>query len=338
MDSLVLTFPLAKQHRVRYTKNRLIVPIQIMYLSEHTIKTLKEKFKELNSLRPIPPSIFKKIKEQFEIEMTYNSNAIEGNSLTLKETFWVIQEGLTIKNKPLKDHLEAKNHKEALDFLYDLTDSKQKNIISEHLIRQLHQLIVQDSERDIAGKYRNGDVIIGGAKHRPPSYIEISHLMSELIKWLSKNQKSHHIVELAAILHHKFVNIHPFWDGNGRTGRLLMNILILNACYPLAIILKNDRKKYYRVLSLADEGQYKPLCEFIAQTVIRSLNIYLKILKPAKNKKEKYVSLGELSEKSSYSAAYLKKLINQGKLEGLKEGRNWLSSERNLKAYMKSIK
>lgn len=309
-----------------------------MYLSERIIRILKEKLKALNSLRPIPLSVFKKIKEQFEIEMTYNSNAIEGNSLTLKETFWVIREGLTIKNKPLKDHLEAKNHKEALDFLYNLADSKQKNTISEHLIKQLHQLVVQDSERDIAGKYRNGDVIIGGTKHRPPSYIEIPHLMNKLIKWLSKNQKSHHIVELAAILHHKFVNIHPFWDGNGRTGRLLMNILILNAGYPLAIILKSDRKKYYNVLSLADKEQYKPLCEFIAQAVIRSLNIYLKILKPAKNKEEKYVSLRELSKKSPYSAAYLKKLINQGKLEGLKEGRNWLSSEQALKAYMDSIK
>jgi Fic family protein len=308
-----------------------------MYLSDRTIRTLKEKLKELNSLKPISSSILKKIREQFEIEMTYNSNAIEGNSLTLKETFWVIQEGLTIKDKPLKDHLEAKNHKEALDFLYELVDPKQKNTISEHLVRQLHQLVVQDSQKDIAGQYRNGDVYIGGAKHRPPSHIKITRLMHELIQWLNNNKNNHHIIELAAILHHKFVNIHPFWDGNGRVGRLLMNILILNAGYPLAIILRNDRKKYYRVLSLADENKYKSLCEFIAQAVIRSLNIYLKILKPAKDKKQKYVSLTELSKKSPYSAMYLRKLINQGKLEGFKEGRNWLSSEKALKNYIDSI-
>lgn len=308
-----------------------------MYLSERTIRTLEEKLKILNSLRPIAPALFKKIKEKFEIEMTYNSNAIEGNSLTLKETFWVISEGLTIKDKPLKDHLEAKNHQEALDFLYELVDSKQKNTVSEYLIRQLHQLVVQDSQKNIAGRYRDGNVYISGADHKPPTHIDVPRLMHELVQWLSENRKKYNAVELAAIFHHKFVNIHPFWDGNGRVGRLVMNILILNAGYPLAIILRNDRKKYYRVLSLADKGEYKQLCEFVAQSVIRSLNIYLGILKPPKNKKAKYVSLEELSKKSRYSAMYLRKLINAGKLEGYKEGRDWLSSEDAIKTYIDSI-
>lgn len=269
--------------------------------------------------------------------MTYNSNAIEGNSLTLKETFWVIREGLTIKEKPLKDHLEAKNHKEALDFLYELTDSKNQNTISGPLIRQLHQLVVQDSQRDIAGKYRDGDVYIPGADHRPPSHIDVPIKMRELVNWLSSNRRKCHIVELAALLHHKMVNIHPFWDGNGRVSRLVMNILILNAGYPLAIILKNDRKRYYRILSLADKGQYKPICEFIAQAVIRSLNIYLKILKPTSATNKQFISLKELSKGSIYSATYLRKLATQGKLEAIKEKRNWLSTKEALKNYMDSV-
>ncbi len=309
-----------------------------MYLSQNTIKTLEAKLKTLDSLRPIPSAILNKIREQFQIEMTYNSNAIEGNVLTLKETFWVIKEGLTIKEKPLKDHLEAKNHKEALDFLYELIDKDKKNTISEHLIKELHHLVVQDSQKNIAGRYRDGDVYISGSDHKPPSHLEVPIKMRELLNWLNKNKRKHHIIEIAALFHHRFVNIHPFWDGNGRTARLIMNVLILGAGYPLGIILKNDRKRYYRVLQLADKEEYKPICEFIAQAVIRSLNIYLKILKPSKSKNKQYISLKELSKKSSYSHTYLRKLATQGKLEAFKEGRNWLSSEEAVENYMESIK
>lgn len=306
-----------------------------MYLSQSTLQILHEKLKVLNELRPISPSLMSKIRERFSIEMTYNSNAIEGNSLTLKETFWVIQEGLTMKEKPLKDHLEAKNHKEALDFLYELIDPNKKNTVSEHLVKQLHHLVVQDSQREIAGNYRDGEVYISGSDHRPPSGFEVPAKMHDLIKWLSKKKAEHDPVELAALLHFKFVNIHPFWDGNGRTGRLLMNVLVLQAGYPLAIILKNDRKRYYRVLREADKGNYKPICEFVAQAVIRSLNIYLKVLKPTKAKNAQYLSLKELSKDSPYSATYLRKLATQGKLEAFKEGRDWLTTKEAILRYKK---
>lgn len=307
-----------------------------MYLSRKTIKTLQEKLKLLNNYRPIPSSIVKKIKEQFEIEMTYNSNAIEGNSLTLKETYLVISEGITIKGKPLKDHLEAKDHKEALDFLHELIDKDKKVTVSEYLIRQLHQLVVSKSHSDIAGKYREGNVIITGSKHTPPEGFQVPHEMKRLITWLTKNQKKHHIIELAALLHHKLVYIHPFADGNGRMARLVMNVLIMKAGYPLAIILRNDRKRYYRILSEADDERYEGLCEFIAQAVIRTLNIYLKVLTPSKKKSENYISLEELSKSSPYSATYLRKLATQGKIEAFKEGRNWLSSKKALDDYQSS--
>ena len=305
-----------------------------MYLSPKTILELKNKLNQLNQLRPIPSSILTKIKQQFAIEMTYNSNAIEGNSLTLKETFWVIQEGLTIKEKPLKDHLEAKNHQEALDFLYDLIKKDKKNTLSEHLIKELHQLVVRDSQREIAGKYRNGDVLISGADHKPLSFLDVPSQMQKLINSINTNL---HIIEQAALIHHKFVYIHPFWDGNGRTARLIMNVLILSAGFPLCIILKNDRKRYYRVLALADKGNYTPLCEFVAQAVMRSLNIYLKILKPNKKVKERFISLKKLSKECSYSETYLRKLATLGKLEAYKEKRNWLSSKQAVENYIKSI-
>ena len=270
--------------------------------------------------------------------MTYNSNAIEGNSLTLKETFWVIQEGITIKEKPLKDHLEAKNHKEALEYLYELIDNSKRHTISEHLIKELHTLVVRDSQRDIAGKYRDGDVIIGGADHKPPSYLQVPSQMKSIIDWASNNKRKLHPVEFSALLHHKLAYIHPFWDGNGRTARLVMNILIMSKGYPIAVILKNDRKRYYRVLSLADDGNYAPLCEFIAQAVIRSLNIYLGILSPSQKKDEQYISLKELSKDSPYSAAYLRKLATQGKLEAHKDGRNWVTTKQAIERYIASRK
>ncbi len=309
-----------------------------MFLSDKTKQNLEQKLKELNSHRPIPNSILLKIRQHFQIEMTYNSNAIEGNTLTLKETAWVIQEGITIKGKALKDHLEAKNQKEALDFLYELIDAERQNTISERLIREIHHLIVKETDSDIAGKYREGNVIITGADHTPPEGFNVTNEMQNLIKWIKANKNKLHPVELAAIVHHKLAYIHPFWDGNGRVSRIIMNIFIMQAGFPMAIILKNDRKRYYRVLSEADKSNYSPFCEFVAQSVIRSMSLYLKILKPKQRKADRYISLEELAKEGSYSANYLRKLATQGKLEAFKEGRNWLSSKRALEEYIDSLR
>ena len=308
-----------------------------MFLSDKTKEKLDQKLKELNSCRPIPQRVLSKIREHFQIEMTYNSNAIEGNTLTLKETAWIIQEGITIKGKSLRDHLEAKNQKEALDFLYELIDTEKQNTISERLIREIHHLIVKETDSDIAGKYREGNVIITGANHTPPEGFKVTHEMQNLIKWIKANKNKLHPVELAAIVHHKLAYIHPFWDGNGRVSRIIMNIFIMHAGFPMAIILKNDRKRYYRVLSEADKANYSPFCEFVAQSVIRSMSLYLKILKPKQKKADRYISLEELAKEGPYSANYLRKLATHGKLEAFKEGRNWLSSKRALEEYIETI-
>lgn len=309
-----------------------------MPISQDIKKRLQNKLKQLNSLRPIPPSAVKKLREKFEVEMTYNSNAIEGNSLTERETFLVLNEGITIKNKPLKDHLEATNHKEALEYLYDLVEHDKKNTVSQHLIKNLHQIITKETEKDWAGRYRNAKVIIGGAKHQPPDAMQIPNLMNELITWISTNQKEMHPIELAAILHHKFVYIHPFFDGNGRTGRLLMNIIIMQAGYPLTVILKNDRKKYYQVLTAADDGNYEPLIQFITKNVERSLAIYLDALTPSSDKTEKYISLKEASQSCKYSEKYLNLLAAKNKLEAHKEGRNWVTTKEAIERYIASRK
>lgn len=302
------------------------------YLHKTIASRLEAKRKELNKLRPLPTVAVKKLQEKLRLEMTYNSNAIEGNSLTLKETFLVINEGITVKGKPLKDHLETKDQYAALEYLYDLVDKNKQNTISERLIRSIHQIVVQETEKEQAGKYRNANVFIMGAKHTPPDAYEVPKLMANLLVWLKNNSKIL-TVELAALFHHKLVQIHPFFDGNGRTARLAMNLILMRAGYPLTIILKNDRKKYYRVLAKADAGDYTPLVNFIAQTVERSFDIYLKTLAPTKNK-EKLISLAELAKGTKYSAKYLNLLVRQGKIEAYKEGRNWLSSKEALNKYI----
>jgi len=307
-----------------------------MILSPILTKRLEEKLKRLNALRPLPSSAVQKLKEQFEIEMTYNSNAIEGNSLTLRETFLVLSEGVTIKGKPLKDHLEATNHKEALDLLYDLVGHEKKITFSEHLIKSLHQLVTQNIEKEWAGRYRNASVRITGTPHQPPDALDVSHLMNNLVRWAGDQRQKIHDVELAAILHHKFVHIHPFFDGNGRTARLLMNVLLLQKGYPLVIILKNDRKRYYRVLQEADKKNYKPLVEFVGKAVERSLDIYLNMLTPASKKNEKTISLTEAAKLCHYSAKYLNLLANKGLLDAYKQGRNWLTTKEAITRYMAS--
>ena len=305
------------------------------YLDKKIKNRIEEKLNTLNSYRPLPEPAVRKIKEQFEIEMTYNSNAIEGNSLTLKETHLVINEGITIKGKPLKDHIEAKSHKEALDYLYELVSKKEKAVLSEMLIRLFHQIVTEDIDKEWAGKYRNSLVMIEGTDYKPPEAIDVPKKMANLINWVRSNKNKLHPVELAAIIHYKLAAIHPFFDGNGRTTRLAMNVVLMQPGYPLAIILKNDRKRYYNVLSKADKGDLIPFIRFVAQAVERSLDIYLKILTPKEKKKEKLRSLNQLSKGTKFSPKYLNLLVRTGKLEAHKEGRIWVSSKEALKRYLK---
>ncbi len=266
--------------------------------------------------------------------MTYNSNAIEGNSLTLKETAWVIQDGLTIKGKPLKDHLEAKDHYEALEFLYDTIEHNRQQTISEVFIRELHQLVVRETEREEAGKYRSVNVMITGSDHTQPDASEVSVKMRDFMEWIKHNQKKLHPIELAALIHHTMVYIHPFIDGNGRTVRLVMNLMLMREGYPLVVVLKNDRGKYYRALSQADNDIYQPLVRFIAQAVERSLDIYLKVLLPAKTNEQKFVSLSTLARETPYSEKYLNLLARLAKIEAHKEKRIWVTTKDAIERYL----
>jgi len=252
----------------------------------------------------------------------------------LCKTYLVINEGLTIKGKPLRDHLEVKDHHDALEFLYELIGDENQQTISEHLVRSIHSLVVKKTDEKFAGKYRTSNVFIGGSDHIPPDALQVSTDMIELTSWFVKERKNIHPIELSAILHHKLVYIHPFFDGNGRTARLMMNIVLMRDKYPLVVILKNDRKKYYNALDKADKGDYSFLIKFIAQAVERSLDIYLKILTPITQDRERFELLSKISPKTPYSTKYLNLLARQGKLEAHKQGRNWLTSTKAVKRYI----
>lgn len=305
-----------------------------MYLEPITVNRLLIKHKRLQSSRPLSPTIVKKLRERFMLEMTYNSNALEGNTLTLKETYLVLSEGITIKGKSLKEHLEAKNHHEALEFIFEQVEHDAQHTISEHLIRELQSLVIGNIDKSIAGVYREVEVAITASSHQPPLAIEVPGKMADLILWFRKKHATLHPIELAAILHHKLVNIHPFADGNGRTARLLMNIILLQAGYPLVIILKNDRKEYYNSLAQADNDHMEPFIKFVTHAVERSLDLYLETIVKNQPHSQKFLSLSKLGKKFKLTQKHLNLLARSGKIVAHKRGRIWMSSTEAVQYYL----
>ena len=200
-------------------------------------------------------------KEWFFTELTYNSNAIEGTSLSLRETSMIINEGIVPKNASLREVNEAKNHKEALDFLLDY-----KGDVDEKLVLKLHSIILNDIDDNNAGKYRNVPVFILGYDVKFPHHTKVPELVKKLVKWYKINRKKMHPFELAGVFSMKFVSIHPFIDGNGRCSRLLMNYILKKNNYP-EIDISELKTKY---------KQYSPV--FVSAVKKQNLNDLIKIL------------------------------------------------------------
>lgn len=262
------------------------------------LKQLIEKKQKLDSFRPLPVELVKNLGEWFKIELTYTSNAIEGNTLTRQETALVVEKGLTVEGKSLKEHLEAVNHAQALEFIKKLV-GKKRSQITENDILAIHQLILQKIDDPNAGKYRTVAVRIAGATVVLPNSAKVPGLMKEFVNWL--HQKSNdHPVKIAADAHFKLVSIHPFLDGNGRAARLLMNLLLMQVGYPPALIRKEDRRAYINAI---EKGQtQKELDDYyhlIYKATNRSLTIYLETLEPKEKKVSKSkgaLKIGELAK------------------------------------------
>lgn len=207
--------------------------------SESLLESIDRKKAELDARRPLTEGEVERLTEQFVVEYTYNSNAIEGNTLTLRETDMVLR-GLTIDQKPLKDHMEAVGHKEAFDFVRDLV--KDQLPLSEGIIKQIHYLVLAD-KKDDRGVYRRIPVRIMGAKHEPVQPYLIQPRMEQLLE--DYRNSTEHMIPRLARFHIEFEAIHPFIDGNGRTGRLLVNMELMKAGYPPIDIKFADRIAYY---------------------------------------------------------------------------------------------
>lgn len=232
----------------------------------------------LDAARPLPPYTVASLREKLHLEWTYHSNAIEGNTLSLRETK-VVLEGITVGGKSLREHLEAINHRDALVYVEDIVSAQEP--LSEWQIKNIHRLVLKGIDDQEAGRYRRENVVIAGASTTPPSFLHVEEEMRGVMTWWGSSQHMHP-VERAAHLHTRFVEIHPFADGNGRTGRLLLNLELLKAGYPPAIIRKEDRLAYYEALDAAcAKGEFDGIVSMVADAVQRTLNEYLVLLPPS---------------------------------------------------------
>lgn len=230
---------------------------------------------ELKKRRPFTPGELKRLQKEFIIEFTYNSNAIEGNSLTLQETALVL-EGVTIDKKPLMDHLEVIGHKDA--FLYVQRRIENKDALSEKVIKNIHSLMLMDKPED-KGVFRNIPVKISGALHEPPQPHLVSRKIDQLVKEFLTDKKSMHPIEKIALFHLNFEGVHPFIDGNGRTGRLLINFELMQKGYPPINIKVADLKQYYHSFEayyLNDDAD--PMVFMLCEYLEECLNWYLQAL------------------------------------------------------------
>jgi len=278
---------------------------------------LTKKKELLDQYRPLDDTLVRNLDDWFRVELTYTSNAIEGNTLNRRETALVVEKGLTVGGKSLMEHLEATNHAHALDWVKNQI-TRQPQHINEKDILLIHSMILKSIDESNAGRYRKVAVRISGSSVILPSPLKVPDLMSEFIEYL-RDASSIHPLELAAEAHYRLVTIHPFADGNGRSARLLMNMILLMSGYPPAIIRKQDRLAYITSLEKAQLGGSKDdYLKIISNAVDRSLDIYLKSVK-GKSVKQigelKLLKIGEFCKKVGESHSTIRHWTKEGLLE-----------------------
>ncbi len=278
---------------------------------------LTKKKLALDRLRPLPPALVKNLDDWYRVELTFTSNAIEGNTLSRRETAVVIENGLTVGGKSLREHLEATNHAKALDLVRALA-TKTPATVTEADILSLHQMILRGIDDPNAGRYRSVPVRIAGARVALPNPRKVPELMAEFMAWLS-GPHDEHPVALAGEAHFLLVSIHPFTDGNGRAARLLMNLLLLMHGYPPAIIRKEDRLAYLGALETAQlGGAREPYDKLIAKAAERSLDIYLNAAmgkdEVAPRREDRLLKIGEVAKAAGVTVPTIRHWTNEGLL------------------------
>ncbi|MEK7059776.1 MAG: Fic family protein [Patescibacteria group bacterium] len=291
---------------------------------DQLLAIISDKKRKLDAKRPLDAALLKNLTEWFRVELTYNSNAIEGNTLTRSETALVIEKGLTVKGKSLDEHLEAVNHAEALDYIQELATKTKRSELTKHDLLSIHQLILNKVNSQDAGRFRRIDVSIAGSDVVLPSHIVVPELMEGFMEWLT-GQNHDNTVTIAAEAHLRLVTIHPFADGNGRTARLLMNLLLLQAGYPIAVISNATRQDYINSIEKAQKtGDKQAYLRVVYEAVNTSLDIYLGNKNPSAVAKNDIISLriGELAEQTGEEVSTIRYWTNEGLLSTVKRSKS----------------
>jgi Fic family protein len=289
-------------------------------MNQKLYSQLDHKKGRLDGFRPLPPELVTNLDEWFRVELTYTSNAIEGNTLTRSETALVVEKGITVKGKTLVEHLEAINHAHAIDYVKGLVGKRRQELTRGDIL-DIHSLVLQKINDTSAGRYREVDVELAGIDFELPNHLQVPNLMEDFLAWLT-GDNSDHPVKVAADAHLKLVTIHPFIDGNGRTARLLMNLLLMQEGYPPALVRKEDRNDYIDSIGLAQQMNDSDFYyELIAQSVERSIDVYLKALNPEKDQRfrmpdnKKLLRIGELASLTGETAVSIRHWTDEGLLE-----------------------
>src|SRR2546430_12201899 len=241
-------------------------------LDPRLARRLARKKTQLDCYRPLPQETVRRLNDDLRVFLTYHSNAIEVNTLSLRETQMVIEYGVTIDGHPLREYLEATNHAEAYSYMITLVEKRTP--ITHETILTLHSMVM-DKILEPKGLFRTAPVYIRGANMTPPLASQVESLMREWVVWIDGEGKDYEPVIRAAIAHHGFEAVHPFTDGNGRVGRLLLNLMLMREGYPPALLLRDWRIRYIQALDTANTGSYTPLANLIGQAVEEGLDLYL---------------------------------------------------------------
>jgi Fic family protein len=301
-------------------------------LDPRLAQRLAEKNAQLDRHRPLAPAVVRRLHEDLRVLLTFHSNAIEGNTLTLRETQLIIEHGLTVGGHPLREYLEATNHAEA--FIYLTTLANGQELISSDTILTLHRLVVQNTI-ETAGQYRTIPVSIRGARLTPPPARQVEGLMAEWVAWVDGAGRAYEPLLRAVIAHHGFLAVHPFVDGNGRTARLLLNLMLMRAHYPPALLLRDWRVGYLQALANADTGNYTPLANLLGRAVEAGLDLYLEACAAVPEADAQ--PLAELARLTGYSSAHLGWLIRQGRIAAVKRGGRWYSTLAAIDRYQADV-
>ncbi|HLC06576.1 MAG TPA: Fic family protein [Candidatus Babeliales bacterium] len=243
---------------------------------QDSLNRIDQKKKKLDAARPLPVALVNNLQEWFAIEFTYTSNALEGNTLSMSETAMVVEKGITIAGKTVREHLEVINHAQAIDFIRELAQKKHNDVSLDDILA-IHKIILQKIDDMHAGNFRKVMVRVVGSATVFPNPAKVPFLMVDFMSWL--HSATEHAVIIAALAHYKLVTIHPFVDGNGRTARLLMNLLLLQQGYPLAIIKREKRAEYIAAIEYARQtDDFTQFYTVIIEAVEYSLDSYLEAI------------------------------------------------------------